>query len=282
MKGWKDFVAGRGLKVLFLCAALAVGDAIPQSHAATYNIGNGNSLVNLNDTPSGGLYNWLVDGINQLAQQSYWYRIGALGGEQNIGALGAPTVTQAYGPGGRQLTAVYAGSGFGIQINYTLAGGALGSGNSGLTSQIRISNTTSNALAFHLFQYSDFDLGGTAGNQQVDLYSPGTGWNRAIQTLPSLGLTNTTLAVSAATYAEAAFSPITLGKLSDANPTSLAGSATSAGLGNVTYTLQWDYSIAPGTTQIISIIQNIQVPEPTSLALLGLAAVGWLAFRRRN
>jgi hypothetical protein len=76
--------------------------------------------------------------------------------------------------------------------------------------------------------------------------------------------------------------PSTLNGLIDGNPTSFLGSATTAGPGNVAYAFQWDLNLAANTgSRLFSVIQNLQVPEPSSLALALMGFAGWFAMRRR-
>lgn len=272
--GCKNLMAGA-------LATLAVAGSVMQSEATVYTLANGSSVVGFDAGTSAGMNSWTINGVNQLFQQSYWFRTSSAGPEYNITAITpTPFVSQAYGPNGRQLTAIYSNSTVSVQLNFLLS-------SSSLNEQIGIQNlSTSSSLDFHLFRYSDFDLGSMPGGQNVQI-TPGSsgGYNRVSQTMP--GYTHNVTLTAAANYAEASYYPNTLNSLNDGATTSFAGSPLTAGPGDVTYAFQWDYSLgALGSLQnssaTISVLQSIQVPEPSALALGVSAAALWVAARRRQ
>ena len=72
----------------------------------------------------------------------------------------------------------------------------------------------------------------------------------------------------------------TITSLTDGLPTTL-NDMTSFGPGDATFAYQWDISMAPGSTFIISKILSV-VPEPSSAALLSLGILGFGMLRRRT
>jgi hypothetical protein len=240
---------------------------------------DGNSSAQVTPSTQAGMSSWHVEGVNQLTQQWFWYRLGALNGELSINTISAPLVTQSTA---NTLTTSYANAQLSLRLDYTLRGGTLGSGNSDINETVTINNVSGGALTLHFFQYSDFDLNGTTGGDTVQLGKNGLGlFNLADQSKGATTLSET-VTTPGATHGEAAFFNQTLAKLTDLNPTTLNDNAGPVGPGDVTWALEWDVTVAAGDSFIIGKDKSITgVPEPTALALLsaGLLAFAW---RRRN
>jgi hypothetical protein len=238
-----------------------------------------NSLVQVQTSGSGaGMFNWTVDGHDYLANQWFWYRVGASGGESRIDTISAPTITT---PDAQTLYTRYNNGSYGVEVDYVLTGSSLGSGHSQINESISITNGTGSTLDFHFFQYSDFDLGASDG-VKLTRSLPDNLWQKADQT-NSLGASlseSIGTVVPHATHAEAGLFNTTLNALNDANPSTL-NDVAGAGPGDVTWAFEWDLSIAPGSSVLISKIKTLQVPEPSivTLAVLGVAG---LALRRRQ
>jgi len=214
--------------------------------------------------------NWVVDGQNELAQQWFWYRVGSTGPEQPISAIGAPVFST---PNARTLYTTYNNGSIGVTINYLLTGSSPGSGKSDVSESISITNASAAPIQFHFFQYSDFDLGGPGGDTvQLGRNLRGL-FNEADQTDGTVLLTETVV-TPGANHGEAAFYNATLVKLSDGNPDTLNDNAGPVGPGNVTWALEWDFTINPGSSVGITKDKYLQVPEPS---VLGLLSVGLLA-----
>src|SRR5689334_1773810 len=76
-----------------------------QAQAATGGLlTDGNSSIGLSLNSSAGMTNWLVNGINQLQQQWFWFRVGGGGPEADISTISAPTTSSA---NAHQLTVSY-------------------------------------------------------------------------------------------------------------------------------------------------------------------------------
>src|SRR5207248_8483028 len=101
-------------------------------------------------------------------------------------------------------------------------------------------------------------------------------FTEALQTGSSGALQEASVTPGAA-HGEAAFFPITLARLNDSSPTVL-NDVANAGPGDVTWALQWDFTIAPGGSVGISKAKSLalvsQVPEPACLARLAIALAG--------
>ena len=51
---------------------------VPASLRATaITLTSGNSSADINTSTSSGMYNWIIDGTDNLFQQWFWYRVGA-------------------------------------------------------------------------------------------------------------------------------------------------------------------------------------------------------------
>ena len=165
-----------------------------------------------------------------------------------------------------------------------LSGGSTTSGKSDIGETIRIFNTSATTLSFHLFQYSDFDLG-DAGNDTVQLGRNIRGlFNEASQTdINGAGLTETVV-TPGANHGEVAFFADTLNHLNSGTAYNLNDNSGPVGPGDVTWALQWDFNIAPGGSAIVSkdkYLQIAPVPEPAVMALAGLGLL-LCVFRKRT
>ena len=124
-----------------------------------YTLSSGNSSMNINVASSTGAYHWIVDGRDQLKEDSLSYRIGNAGPDLSITSIGSP---KAHQPTGSALDTVYSNTRLSVQEFVSLWGGAPGSGVAGFSDQLTIQNLTPRALDFHFFQYASFDSYGVA------------------------------------------------------------------------------------------------------------------------
>ena len=235
-----------------------------------------NSLVQVDTGSSAGMFNWLVDGRDYLAQQWFWYRVGPVGPEASIHTISAPTITT---PDARTLYTRYFNGAYGVEVDYRLTGFSPGSGLSHVDEVLTITNGTAQPLDLHLFQYSDFDMG--PGGDFVTLNKNIFGQFKGALQTNALGNSFVESVVTpGATHGEAHLFPITLNRLNDGVATTL-DDTTSAGVGDVTWGFEWDLTIDPFSSVGISKIKDLSVPEPTVAVLLPVGAV-ILAWRRRN
>jgi hypothetical protein len=249
---------------MFLIVATCVATLMitPCANAAL-TVANGNSSVTVDPLSQAGMNNWTVDGVNQMYQQWFWYRIGATGPQSAINTISAPTVATA---AGRIIDTGYSNSSLSVDILYTLTGGTAGSNTSDVAETIRIINNTASAFTIHFFQYSDFDLNGTPAGQTATFISP----NAFQQTGPAGGAVMTeTVTTPAPNTHEAGLYPNTLNSLNSVPSYTLNG--TNSATGDATWAFGWDQTIAAGGTFIISKDKNIRaaVPEPASMMMLG-------------
>jgi len=266
-----------GLAGLFLAAAMPAM-AVP----TVYNLTDDNSTISVDLDGGTGINNWVVDTITHLETQWFWYRTGAMTDEASISTL---TLTANKGAtdtnfDGNLDTAYvkYAGAGFTLELRTSLDGGAAGTNYSTVAEQITIKNTGAANLTFHLFQYTNFNLGGTPNDDSIQIVS----------TLPDtiyqsdLMYDGDTVVVPKANFYEAGGAAALLVKFGDGLPTTLANVAAAGPGSDVAWALQWDTVINPSRTYQVVIGKTI-TPEPATMAMLALGGAGlFLAKRRRG
>lgn len=272
-------------------ASFVTGLTAQPAAASLLALSDDNSIAafdpNFSENPSNsGLLFWSVDNVNQLFQDSFWYRAGSEGGEALISTLDLLDVQQTQ-PADNQVSALYAGTGFEIGLDLTLDGGRQGSGVSSLFEDILVTNTGSEPLDFHLFNYTDFDLTNSGEQDTAEI-----GGQTAAQ---QDGGTFTTQVVDpVASYYQAAAFPDLLAALEDDAATTLknfSGPVT----GDVDYAFQWNFildpaasfsisntkSIAPSPAPIPTPTPSASVPEPAT-ALGFISFLGLILLRRKK
>jgi hypothetical protein len=273
-------VTRAGLTVPFSAIVVCALAFLPSnlSQAQIQTLADNNSTILINPNSQQGMFSWSVDGAQQLFQQWFWYRLGAVGGESSIDTISAPSILR---PTANSATLGYNNAGYNLSVVYNLSGGNAGSGASSLTEQITFNNTSTGGLTLHFFQYSDFDLAGNLNGDTVTLGKNPLGlFNYALQTKGSVALSETSV-TPGANHGEANTYPNTLNSLNDANPTTLSDNAGPI-TGDATWAFEWDTTVNPGGSFIISKVLTLQVPEPSSLALLSLGLAACALYRRRS
>ena len=225
---------------------------------------------------------WEVDGVNQLYEQAFWYRVGN-GPEESLHSLPVSaegTSDVNFDGDDETLFVRYDGVGFNIEVLYTLDGGNPGSKASDLAEQISINSTSSSALDFHFFQYTDYDLEGSV-TSDTGLF---TNANAVRQSSPGARLTETVITPVPSHRELSEYSSIR-DRLTDGLPTTLSDTpaiGTTIGPFDMTWAFQWDFSLPPNSTFQISKDKNLKaIPEPASLSLFGLCGLAMLVRRRR-
>lgn len=247
--------------------------------AEVFTVYDLNSSLTVEPNSDNGITTWRIDGVDHMSKQWFWYRSGGTGPEQPIHQLGTLQckLSDVGGdPNCERLSLRYTGSGVQVDIMFTLNGSTAGSGTSHVSEAITITNNGSSTLEFHLFQYSDFDLNGSAQDANVAI----TGGNTATQTDEGLVCISESVSTRRPDHYQVDFVSNILASLSDANATSLNDANGPVGPGDLSWAFQWDLSIPAGSSETINKTKSV-VPEPATLGLLG-AAWAVMAFRRRR
>ena len=237
---------------------------------ATITLNDGDSVLTINPTSSAGISSWSVDGLNELDQQWYWIRVGAVGPAVSIDTLGllsststADSATLNYG----SLT------GLEVTLKITLDGGPVGSGMADLDTQAQVDNHSTTSQTVHFFEYNNFELNDMTGGQTVSMTgSPVVNTATQSNAYSSLAEEVTT---TPSRY-EASLYPIILtgfggsGYVLNDNPT--------AGPGDATWAFEWDKTLGHNGALLLSKDESLQVnvPEPATIFGMGviLLAVG--------
>ena len=269
--------------VWFLAVAL-----VTPADATTFTLTDLNSSAQIDDASQNGMFNWTVNGVNQLSQQWFWFRLGNTGGQSSIDTqpLLAATASDTNGNGQNDTLFLSYGSTSALQIDvrYTLRGTA--SSGSDMQEQINITNnSTTSTLDLHFFQYSNFDLNGTPAGDTVSLINANT-----VRQSKTGALISETVTTPAANHYELGLttdSPNTLTRLNSGSPITLLDGATTRGPGDATWAFQWDRSLAPGASLQISKDKNLAIPEPGTSAFIitvvtAFAGLTFLRKRRRR
>jgi len=249
--------------------------------AAALTITDDNSTVNIDPASQVGVSSWTVDGKVHLARQWFWYRAAGDTREFSIDnlPLDAAGVTDPDFDGQNEIAYIrYLVQGaFKIEVYFLLNGGNPGSAVADLAESIAITNLSrTERLEFHFFQYCDFDLCGTVLDDGLLI----TGGNTANQWQTGFALSETVETPKASHY-EANFFNATLVSLNDNAITTLNDNAGPLGPGDLTWAFQWDMSLAPGGSFMIS-KDKLIVPEPGTLSLLMVGGALVLVVRRRR
>ncbi len=264
--------------------AILLAGTVVQSEATVYTIGARDTSMQIDLT--GGITQWAVDGVNQLSLQSFYYSIGSgpTASIFSIGAPSAPSITTNISNTTVALNTTYANSTIGVGTLYSLQSSPVGSGKATLAQTLTINNVSATTQVFHFYQFSDFNLGGIAGGQNVQFSSNGSGQQYQVVQTDAFGrtliglITGVTGGGSAQSEVQAGlFDGVQFG-LGGINPVTLNNTLT-AGPGNVDFAYEWDATLAPGSSITISEIQT--VPEPSSMAL-AVSGIFALALRCRR
>jgi hypothetical protein len=146
---------------------------------------------------------------------------------------------------------------------------------------IKLVNTGNTSMNLHFYQYSNFTMSGGTSNF-LQFTNPFT----VDQSSPSMEVAET-VAVPQADRWQGGIYPSVLNLLNSGGSVSLndtpAIGAPPIGPNNMSWAYEWDRTLAPGGSLIISKDKNIAaVPEPGTLALVGIGALGGSIYLRRR
>jgi hypothetical protein len=254
------------------------------ANAAVFTLADaGQNSSMLYDTSTGNWSQWNVEGVNQIFERSYYFRIGAAGetkvNDVNLTLTGADHYDGNFFLGEEGLAVEYTdpAGGFAITINTVLTAGAPGSNQATFTESVRIDNFGRTPLAFTLFLYADYDLGQSAFNDSLVFGDPRTLTQTFGAVVHEASVTVTP------TRIEASYFSTLQNDLQDGLPTTL-NNVASLFNGDLVYAFQWDLLIAPNSSFTLGNTNSITVPEVSALGLLGFAcgASGFAFLRRRK
>jgi hypothetical protein len=238
--------------------------------AQIVNLTNGNASSQIDLGSPTNMFNWVIDGVNVLTRQSFFYRTNPGGVGSSISPL---AITQLIP---NSVSATFAGNGFSVTTVYNLIGGANGSGTADMSEQIKVQNNTAAPLVFNFFQYANF-----AGNGIVELGQNSRGFfNEAFISGGGLVVTeNLDTGISPGANDGAVGDPGTLLNEITGTPGFTPGGPNS---GPGAWALEWERTIGANGSLIISKDLNAAgvtvAPEPPawSLVSIGLIAFGAL------
>ena len=237
------------------------------------NLGDPNSVA--------GQFSWVVDGVEQIYQQWFWYRIGDVGPEaplDEIGLQASVTLDRDGEPGDEKVLALYDNTDVRVVLSFSLAGGEIGSNASDILEIIEITNLTGSSMDLSFFQYVDFDLGGDPNDKSVEII----GGNTAIQEDFSLRISETAV-VPTPTHYEVAVLPTIIAKLTDGDADNLDDVAGPVTNGDLAWAFQWDLTLSSNQTALIAKNKTLNsvIPAPSAIGG-GLALMLGVMKRRRG
>lgn len=274
-------------KLTAITAVLLAAALVPQGHAQITNLSNGNSAVAINFGSQAGMYQWTINGQNQLAQQWFWYRVGSdPSGQHSIDTIGTPSVNVV----GNSVEAIYTAPTFGIDITYTLTGSSPGQWTSDVTENISIYNLSASPIDFNFFQYSDFALGGSNGNEVATIYVNNQNFFTKANVTKADNQLSETIDQPLANAGEADLGNNTLNRLNSGNLYDLNNNIISGPDANLdaTWALEWNFTLgAQGSdTDTMNVIKDKKlsvqpIPEP-GLMTFGVALLSAFILRRKR
>lgn len=266
-----------------LIAASGLLTAVNFANAQIVLLEDGNSLTRFDPDSAAGQSEWRVNGINHMFQQWFWIRAGGDTSERDLSTLVkfAQQVTDtntAEDPRPDTLSLGYREPGltprYRVDSTFALRGGAAGQTLSDVVETLSIRNLTNGPLTFSFFQYADFDINGTAAGDTGQIL-----FGRIPQQFEGGFFSTEAVTTGAPTRWQIDTFPTIINSLTDNGITNLNNNSAPLGPGDLSWALQWDFTLGAGQEFLISKDKQI-VPAPGVLGLLGVA--GAVAGRRRR
>lgn len=210
---------------------------------------------------------------DQAFQEWWWYRVNGVNSREFAlsNQSAAPVIS-----GNNMILAYREPEGFTSTLHYTInntPGGAL------VTGTNFIKNEGNVALSLSLFNYIDYDIGGTATGDRATMLSPNPATRWAIFD-PAVLINAEYRAIDASNYQVTAF-PVLRGSLTDTGVTTLNNTGLPFGAGDFTGGLEWQFTLDPNQEIALQTSRLLNpVPEPATMAILGLGAAALLKRRR--
>jgi len=240
------------------------------------------SSARFNTGTQAGLFDWVVDGVDNMGSSWVWFRIGPVGGEASIDTLNQTNLIvddRDADPGNEFLSVEYTSPDrFAMTLEYSLVGEVPGSGVSLMLGTTRIENIGDRALDFHLFQYYDYNLAGEANDRLVRI----VGRNGVAQEDGPGELAQWSVAPVFPSRVEVDFVPAILNSLNDGQPTSLSGARGPIGPGDLSAAFEFEFALGVNESILLANPSLVTIPEPhVSILLIGLV-LGLLARRSHS
>ena len=243
-------------------AATANSQIMVEFVSGLLTLTNGNSSVLIDPNSQNGMYEWKVDGVNQLSQHWYWLRQDPAKIQLSFDQLGQPLGLEWTSS---NATLNYVSNGLTLSLEYVLEGGVKGSHMASVIESISVQNTTNTSLGLHLYDYTDFDLAGESDGDTVTF--PAT--NIVMQQGKNMIATQMAEGQTPS-YWEGSWYALALDTIEEATPAVLADSIIPNQAGDQTFAYQWDFSLPAGQMFALNLTNTIQSAQ----ALLAIARSG--------
>lgn len=270
----------RGVIALTLSALCGLGLTSPAT-AAVFTLGDtGQNSELVYDTSTGAFESWTVDGIDNLFEQIWYYRVGAPApgnaelaiNDSNLSLDGTNAFNANFLPGDEGLAVLYTDPTdlFSITFVTNLTAGSPGSLMATHTQSVRIDNTSGGTLAMSLFLFADYDLLNTIIDDSVTFADPRSVTQEFDTAVIETGVTVTPTFIDVGTDEFG---------LEDGESTVLSQASSSfvgplqETNGDLRFAMQWDIVLAPGRSFTLGTTNTAMVPEASSLTLMSLFAL---------
>ena len=260
--------------------AILFAGTVVQSGAYTLNSPNSQSSLQINLSGSSiGLSDWQVGGASQLNQQWFYYSLDS-GTVNSIDTIASPSSIVYRTTGSAPfVSSTYANLAISVQTKFSLNNAPT------LQDTITVQNPSSSGQThvFHFYQYSDFDLGGIPGSQNVQFYNNGSSSYYEVKQSGGAASLDVTVSASNPSAVQAGLYDGNQFGLGNGNSAPSLDNTLAAGPGDAVFAYEWDVTLVPGGAFQISELQTVSVPEPSPVALMasGLLALA-LLYRRRH